>query len=119
MSKLSRLYQIVRADFLERTRRYGTLIILGVAVFLTYSYLPPVDADYVTFSMNGYRGVYNSAWIGGTVTVLCVLTLSFGGFYLVKSAITLDRRTGVGQIIAATPLTKVQYVLAKIVSNWL
>jgi hypothetical protein len=119
MSKLSRLYQIVRADFLERTRRYGTLIILGVAVFLTYSYLPPVDADYVTFSMNGYRGVYNSAWIGGTVTVLCVLTLSFGGFYLVKSAITLDRRTGVGQIIAATPLTRVQYVLAKIVSNWL
>jgi hypothetical protein len=119
MSKLSRLYQIVRADFLERTRRYSTLIILGVVVFLTYSYLPPVDAEYVTFSMNGYRGVYNSAWVGGTVTVLCVLTLSLGGFYLVKSAITLDRRTGVGQIIAATPLTKVQYVLAKIVSNWL
>ncbi len=119
MSRLSRLYQIVRADFLERTRRYSTLILLGVVVFLTYSYLPPVDAEYVTFSMNGYRGVYNSAWVGGTVTVLCVLTLSFGGFYLVKSAITLDRRTGVGQIIAATPLTKVQYVLAKMVSNWL
>jgi hypothetical protein len=119
MSELSRLYQIVRADFLERTRRYSTLVILGVVVFLTYNYLPPVDADYVTFSMNGYRGIYNSAWVGGTVTVFCVLTLSFGGFYLVKSAITLDRRTGVGQIIAATPLTKVQYVLAKMVSNWL
>ena len=119
MSALSKLYQVVRADFLERTRRYGTLILLGVAVFLTYSYLPPVDADYVTFSMNGYRGVYNSAWVAGTVTVLCVFTLSFGGFYLVKSAITLDRRTGVGQIIATTPLTKMQYVLAKMVSNWL
>jgi hypothetical protein len=119
MSELSRLYQIVRADFLERTRRYSTLMILGVVVFLAYSYLPPADAGYVTFSMNGYRGIYNSAWVGGTVTVFCVLTLSFGGFYLVKSAITLDRRTGVGQIIAATPLTKVQYVLAKMVSNWL
>jgi hypothetical protein len=119
MNELSRLCQIVRADFLERTRRYSTLVILGVVVFLTYSYLPPVDADYVTFSMNGYRGVYNSAWVGGTVTVFCVLSLSFGGFYLVKSAITLDRRTGVGQIIAATPLTRMQYVLAKMVSNWL
>ena len=119
MSELSMLYQIVRADFLERTRRYSTLIILGVAVFLAYSYLPPADAEYVTFSMNGYRGIYNSAWVGSTITVFCVLTLSLGGFYLVKSAITLDRRTGVGQIIAATPLTKVQYVLAKMVSNWL
>jgi hypothetical protein len=69
--------------------------------------------------MDGYRGVYNSAWVAGTVTVLCVLTLSFGGFYLVKSAITLDRRTGVGQIIATTPLTKLQYILAKVLSNWL
>jgi hypothetical protein len=119
MSELTKLLQIVRADFLGRTRRYSTLINLGVVGFLTYSYLPPADADYVTFSMNGYRGVYNSAWVGGTVTVFCVLTLSFGGFYLVKSAITLDRRTGVGQIIATTPLTKVQYVLAKMVSNWL
>ena len=119
MSALSKLYQVVRGDFLERTRRYGTLILLGVVVFLTYSYLPPVDADYVTFSMNGYRGVYNSAWVAGTVTVFCVLALSFGGFYLVKSAITLDRRTGVGQIIATTPLTKMQYVVAKMVSNWL
>jgi len=72
MSRLSRLSQIVRADFMERTRRYGTLILLGAAIFLTYSYLPPADADYVTFSMNGYRGIYNSAWVGGTVTVLCV-----------------------------------------------
>lgn len=119
MKTLRTLCCLARADFLERTRRYGTLILLGAAVFLTYIYLPPVDADYVTFSMDGYRGVYNSAWVAGTVTVFCVLTLTFGGFYIVKSAITLDRRTGVGQIIATTPLTKLQYILAKVLSNWL
>lgn len=119
MADLAKLYHLARADFLERSRRYITLVVLGVVLFLTYSYLPPVGADYVTFSMNGYRGVYNSAWVGGTVTVFCVLALGFGGFYLVKSAITLDRRTRVGQIIATTALGKVQYVLAKMLSSWL
>ena len=79
---------------------------LAIAAHCIPAVIPPADASYVTFSMGGYRGVYNSAWVGGTVTVLCVLTLSFGGFYLVKSAITLDRRTRVGQVIATTPLTK-------------
>jgi hypothetical protein len=116
-TRLGTLCCPTRADFLERTRRYGTLIVLGVAAFLTYNYSPPVEADHVTSSLDGYRGGYNSAWVGGTVTVSCVLTLSFSGFCLVKSTMTLDRRSGFGQIVAAMPLTKLQYILAKTVTN--
>jgi hypothetical protein len=113
------IYHLVRADFIERVRRYSTLIILGITIGLTTLYLPPIDADYVTFSMDGYRGVYNSAWVGATVTVLTVVLMSFAGFYLVKNAITRDRHTGVGQIIATTPISKVQYTLSKMLSNWI
>lgn len=119
MQVVGTIYHLVRADFIERARRYSTLIILGITIGLTYLYLPPIDADYVTFSMHGYRGVYNSAWVGATVTVLTVVLMSFAGFYLVKNAITRDRHTGVGQIIATTPISKAQYTLSKMLSNWI
>jgi hypothetical protein len=119
MQALGTIYHLIRADFLERARRYSTLIILGITIGLTYLYLPPIDSDYVTFSMDGYRGVYNSAWVGATVTVLTVVLMSFAGFYLVKNAITRDRHTGVGQIIATTPISKAQYTISKMVSNWI
>jgi hypothetical protein len=118
MQVLGTIYHLVRADFIERARRYSTLIILGITIGLTILYLPPIDADYVTFSMDGYRGVYNSAWVGATVTVLTVVLMSFAGFYLAKNAITRDRHTGVGQIIATTPISKAQYTISKMLSNW-
>ena len=119
MKGLHVCYHLVRADFLERTRRYSTLAVIGLTICLTYLYLPPLDARYLAFNLDGYRGVYNSAWVGATVTVMIVVLMPFLGFYVVKSAIRLDRRTGVGQIIATTPLSKIQYTLGKTLSNWI
>ncbi len=36
MSDLRVLYHLARADFLERTRRYSFLIMLGLALYLGY-----------------------------------------------------------------------------------
>jgi hypothetical protein len=49
-----------------------------------------------------------------------VITFFLGitGFYLVKNTIERDERTGVGQIIATTPLTSAQYLLGKWLSNF-
>ena len=44
--------------------------------------------------------------------------LGIAGFYLVKNTIERDERTGVGQIIATTPLTRSQYLLGKWLSNF-
>jgi hypothetical protein len=44
--------------------------------------------------------------------------MSLPGFYLVKNAISRDERTGVGQIIATTSLSKFQYIFGKMISNW-
>jgi hypothetical protein len=112
------LYQSTRADFLERTRRYSFFVTLAIAIFCAYAYIPPAEADGVTFSLGGYRGIYNSAWIGAIIAVLCSALLSIPGFYLVKNAIERDRETGVGQILATTPLTRFQYMLGKFFSNF-
>ena len=118
------LYHIVRADFLERVRRYNFLVSLVVLIVLVYVYLPPADASYVTFSVGsvaegntGYRGIYNSAWVGSIVATLTTIFLSLIGFFLLKNTVERDIETGVGQILATTPLSKTAYTVGKWLSN--
>ncbi|MCC6191297.1 MAG: hypothetical protein IT318_19925 [Anaerolineales bacterium] len=111
-------YHLVRADFLERTRGYGFLIVLGLTVWAGYLFVPPAGASYAAMALGDYRGVYNSAWVGTMVAIMTSLFLTLAGFYLVKDAVERDERTGVGQILAATPLSKLLYVLGKALSNF-
>ena len=112
------LYHLARADFLERARRYSFLITIAVTIGAGYFFVPPIGASYVTLDLGGYRGVYNSAWVGGVVALLTAMFLWLFGFYLVKNAVERDRRTGVGQIMAATPLRKPAYTVGKWLSNF-
>jgi hypothetical protein len=118
MPTLRALFHLTRADFLERARRYSFLVTLGLMIFAAYVYVPPASADYLTLGLGNYRGAYNSAWVGGAVAVLCSALLSLPAFYLVKNALERDEQTGVGQIIAATPLSKPLYTLGKALSNF-
>ncbi|MCK4258176.1 MAG: hypothetical protein KAX49_04320 [Halanaerobiales bacterium] len=115
---LKTLFQLMKADFLERTRRYSFFIILGLTIYCGYVFVPSSQANYTTLSVSSYRGFYNSAWIGCSVAMMTALFLSFAGFYLVKDTIRRDETTGVGQIIATTPLRKLVYILGKMLSNF-
>ena len=107
----------MRADFLERIRRYSFLITLGVVVYGTYLFLPPNHSTYATLQMGGHRGIYNSAWVGALTAMMGTVYLAILGFYLVKNAIRRDRLTGVGEVIAATQVSKVAYTVGKFLSN--
>lgn len=110
-------YHIARADFLERVRRYSFLITLAAAAYAAWGFIPPNDATWTTLSIKGTRGIYNSAWIGAQVAILTSVFLTMIGFYLIKNSIDRDYHTRVGQIIAATPLSKVKYTIGKMLSN--
>jgi ABC-type transport system involved in multi-copper enzyme maturation permease subunit len=107
------------ADFRERTRRPGYLVTLAAAVALGYLALPPGDSTLVIIDAGGYRGVYNSAYAGTATALAGGLWLMIGGFYVIRGAIARDQHTGVGQILAATPLTRVGYLAGKFCSNLL
>jgi len=117
MSGISRLYYLVRADVLERLRRRSFLIVLGVVVYAAYLFLPANHTKLATLHIGTYRGVYNSAWVGSLVAVMSGVYIAMLGFYLVKNALERDRRTRVGEILAATPLSRVGYVYVKMLSN--
>jgi hypothetical protein len=124
MKTLGILYHLALADFYERARRFSFLLTLAAVIFMGvlvnngsfYLSLGSIDPNLFSSS---YRGELNSAWIG-TMTVL-VLNLFLGlfGFYLVSDCIKRDLRTGVGQIIATTPISRVEYLIGKWISNCL
>jgi hypothetical protein len=114
MKRARVLYQMVRADFLERTRRYSFLLTLGFAIYLAYA----TATDKVVLRLDDYRGVFNSAWLGSMMTLVSTTFLSLIGFYIVKNAILRDEQTRVGQILASTPMSRSFYTVAKTVSNF-
>jgi hypothetical protein len=115
VNQLRAISAIARADFRERVRRYSVLLTLLFAVFLGYA----AATGRISIQLGEYRGVYTSAWIGALVAITTTCCVSLVGFYIVKSAIDRDRQTGVGQILAATPLSKAAYTLGKFVSNFI
>ncbi len=118
MGSIRSIGGIIKADFIERTRSYGFLVTIAVSLLFAYAFVPPANAKYAVVMISGYRGVYNSAWIGATAAISTITNLFLLGYLLVKNAIDKDRQTGVGQIIAATPVKKLTYMLGKFLSNF-
>lgn len=115
---LGPLARLVWADVLDRTRRPGYLVSLLVMLWVGQHMLPPGTASYRTFSMDDvYRPAYNAAWVGTVSALLTGLWFLFVGFYLVKGAVERDRRTGVGQVLAATRVGTFTYLCARTLGN--
>ncbi len=114
MNQARVIYHIARADFLERVRRYSFLVMLGAVVFLGYQ----VAIGNMTLELGIYRGEYNSAWVGAMMSLIAAFFLGWFGFYLIKGSVARDRETGVGQIMATTPLTRLTYLIGKWLSNF-
>jgi ABC-type transport system involved in multi-copper enzyme maturation permease subunit len=117
MNALRSLYQITKADLLDRTRRASFLIIIGITIYISILFIPPIEANFLTVSLDQYRGIYNSAWIGTAFGLVASTTLPMFLFYIVKNAISRDTNTGVGKIIAASPIRTSTYILGKWLSN--
>ncbi len=112
-------YSLIKADYLQRTRSYAFLVTLAVTVYAAYSFVPPTNAAYTTLNVTGYRGAFNSAWVGYVSATMTTVMLSLYGFLLINSGIKKDIDTEVGLIIATTPITNFGYLLIKLFSNFL
>lgn len=60
----------------KQSHLYSFLITLGLTIYFGYTFVPPANANYVTVAMGNYRGVYNSAWIGGMVAIMTSVFLA-------------------------------------------
>jgi hypothetical protein len=109
------LYHLARADFFERTRRYSFLVMLGLVLWVSYIL---ASGQFRITVQPRYLGVINSAWVGATMTLGTSMMLGLVGFYIVKGSVDRDYTTGVGQIMATTPMSRPLYMLGKWLSNY-
>jgi hypothetical protein len=113
------LWRLALADFRERTRRPAYFVSLAVMAWLAHGMLPPAGAGYRTFAMGDtWRPAYGPEWVGTLTGIMTSLYFMMVGFYLVKGAVERDRRTGVGQILAAASVSRRRYLAGKALSNF-
>lgn len=110
-------YQLVKADYVQRTRSYGFLVTLLLSLLVSYYFVPNPDAGYSTLRIGSYVGNYNTAWVGHVIALMSSIFVSMIGFYLINNSIKRDITTGVGVITATTRLSNFKYLLSKAISN--
>ncbi|RKS05655.1 hypothetical protein DFP74_1260 [Nocardiopsis sp. Huas11] len=109
--------RLVLGDVRERVRVPAYLVALLATVGLGYLAVPAVDAHWTVVDVAGYRGVYDSAYVGMATALASAVWLTLAGFYVVRDTIGRDRSTGVGELLAATRLGTPGYLLAKFGGN--
>lgn len=113
MSILHPLFHLVRASLLERIRRRSFLVVLLSVTLLSLA----IATGRLVLRLDVYLGEFNSSWVGALVAGSTTFLLCFANFFIVKNALELDRQTGVGELVAATPTGKFVYLLGKLLSN--
>ncbi|MBW9171762.1 hypothetical protein [Clostridium estertheticum] len=118
------VYEVARADFLQRIRQKSTLIAIVFMMYFSYLAVPDLKATYYNTVLGvsnevGYRGIYNSAWIGFLITLIIVTYMTLIGFFLTKNTISRDRQTKIGQIVATSSIDNKHYLFGKVLSNFL
>jgi len=108
---------ILRADYWQRFRSPKFGLVLLAFAFLAFLIYPGANAGYSTIDIYGYRGLYNSAWMGDTLVILNNMFMPLLGFYLFKNAIALDRKTKVDMLLKSSPLKNRHYIFGKWLSN--
>ena len=110
---------IIKGDYLQRTRSYAFLITLAISLYIAYTFVPPLGANYTTVKIGKYIGENNTAWIGYVTAMMTSVFLSLLGFYLINNTVKKDKDTEVGMIIATTQVSNFKYLFTKVLSNFM
>jgi hypothetical protein len=113
----SRLLAVASADLRARLRRPATLVFLGLLLAAASTTFPDPTTGKGILSIGGRRAVYTSAALAVATAGLLPFLLGLFGFYAVSNAVSLDRRSGAGPLIGASPVTNLEYLLGKLLGN--
>ena len=117
--KLYIIHQILKADLLERTRRFSFLIICIYSMFLAFFSVPDVEAPLVSICMepNIFNQGSNSSWISITIALCGGILFPMIGFSFVKNNISMDRNNGLLYSMQSMNMKRENYIIGKFLSN--
>ncbi|RPH37633.1 hypothetical protein EHM92_02160 [bacterium] len=112
-----RLYALLRTECVLRLRRASTGALFLLLCASAYLLMPDVTQGNAAFIIGQQRVLLTSAATSLATALTGCLLLSLFGFYLVSNAITRDARTGIGPLIATTPVGSASYLAGKFLGN--
>ncbi|MEU4113223.1 hypothetical protein AB0F71_01815 [Kitasatospora sp. NPDC028055] len=116
---VTRIGALALADFRERRRRPGYLVVLLGTLALGLLAAPVGDSRWEVFQVTDLHGRYTSGYVGTVTALGGAVWLSLAGFGVARGGIGRDELSGVGRLLAATPLSRPGYLAGKFLSNLL
>ena len=113
------IYQVMKADLLERVRRSSFLAMCIFAMFLAFFSVPDVKAPLVSICME--PGIFsqgsNPSWIPISIALCGGVLFPMTGFSFVKNNISMDRESGLLYGLQSMNMKKGNYIIGKFLSN--
>lgn len=121
-ASLSRLAAQAATEVRLRLRSPATLVALAAFLAGAYLWLPDPNGNATSLSWDTPDGrlqgpVYTAGYVGLGVTLLSSVLIPLAGFYLIAGSVRRDRERGVGAILAATPISKGEYLGGKVAAH--
>ena len=113
------IYQVMKADLLERVRRPSFLAMCIFAMFLAFFSVPDVEAPLVSICMEPgiFRQGSNPSWIPIAIALCGGVLFPMAGLSFVKNNISMDRESGLLYSFQSMNMKKGNYVIGKFLSN--
>lgn len=113
------IYQVLKADLLERTRKFSFFVLCAAAVFLAFFSIPNIEAPFVSIAIepNIFSQGTNPSWIPITIALCGGILFPIIGLSYIKSNISVDRNTGFLYMIQSMNMKKSHYIIGKFFSN--
>jgi hypothetical protein len=100
-----------------RFRRLATPVLFLVLCGAAFMLMPQAGTGGVMFLIGQQRVLLNSAATALTSAIMGGLVFSLVGFYLISNSIGRDFQSGVGKLVAATPIPSSRYLVGKLLGN--
>jgi len=119
----SALWAQVRAELTMRLRSFATPLAILAYLAGAFFWIPDPNGNSASLTWDLPDGrvqapLYSAGYVGFALAILSCIFLALAGFYLVAGSVRRDRRSGVGAILAATPLSKSAYLGGKLAANF-
>ncbi len=118
-NRLLQIRSVLVMESILRLRRTSTLVLFLVMCGAAFMLMPQAGSGGTMFLIGQRRVLLNSAATALTSAIMGGMVFSLAGFYLISNSITRDVRTGVGRLVAATPVSSARYLAGKLVGNML
>jgi hypothetical protein len=117
INKIIEVRSVLLMECILRFRRSTTPILFLILCGAAFLLMPETSSGGVMFLIGNQRVLLNSAATALTSAIMGGLVFSLVGFYLISNSVSRDLRTGVGKLIASTPLSSFRYLAGKLAGN--